>query len=63
MLRASKYFEDKGYDVMINHAVGSGGRSMEELIEDGYIIGILDITTHEIVDEMLVACSVPAQTG
>ncbi len=53
VLRASKYFEDKGYDVMINHAVGSGGRSMEELIEDGYIIGILDITTHEIVDEML----------
>lgn len=53
VLRASKYFEDKGYDVMINHAVGSGGRSMEELIEDGYIVGMLDITTHEIVDEML----------
>jgi uncharacterized protein (UPF0261 family) len=53
VLRSSKYFEGKGYDVMINHAVGSGGRSMEELIEDGYIVGILDITTHEIVDEML----------
>jgi uncharacterized protein (UPF0261 family) len=53
VLRASKYFEAKGYDVMINHAVGSGGRSMEELIEDGYIIGILDITTHEIADLLL----------
>ena len=53
VLRASKYLEEKGFDVMINHAVGSGGRSMEELIEDGYIVGILDITTHEIVDEML----------
>ncbi len=53
VLRASKYFENRGYDVMINHAVGSGGRSMEELIEDGYIVGVLDITTHEIVDEML----------
>ncbi len=50
VLRASKYFEDRGYDVMVNHAVGSGGKSMEELISDGYIVGILDITTHEIVD-------------
>jgi len=51
VLRASKYFEDRGdYDVMINHAVGSGGRSMEELILDGYVVGMLDITTHEIAD-------------
>lgn len=53
VLRASGYLEDCGYDVMINHAVGSGGRSMEELINDGYIVGILDITTHEIADHML----------
>jgi len=38
---------------MINHAVGSGGRSMEELIDDGFIVGMLDITTHEIADFML----------
>ncbi|HEX3010852.1 MAG TPA: Tm-1-like ATP-binding domain-containing protein, partial [Syntrophomonadaceae bacterium] len=53
VLRASKTIEDMGYDVMINHAVGSGGKSMEELIRDGYIVGILDITTHEIADLML----------
>jgi len=53
VLRASAYFEERDYDVMINHAVGSGGRSMEELLRDGYITGILDITTHEIADEML----------
>lgn len=53
VLRASKYFEDRGFDVMVNHAVGSGGRSMEELIADGYIVGMLDITTHEIGDELL----------
>jgi len=52
VLRAAKYFEDHGFDVMINHAVGSGGRSMEELIADGYIAGMLDITTHEIADEL-----------
>ena len=38
---------------MINHSVGSGGQSMEELITDGYIVGILDITTHEIADFLL----------
>ena len=27
VLRASKYFEERNYDVLINHAVGSGGRS------------------------------------
>lgn len=53
VLRASKYFEDRGYDVMVNHAVGSGGRSMEELIADGHIVGMLDITTHEVGDELL----------
>ncbi len=53
VLRASKHMEDRGYDVMVNHAVGSGGRSMEELIDDGYIVGMLDITTHEIGDELL----------
>jgi len=53
VLRAAKYFEDRGYDVIINHAVGSGGRSMEELIRDGFIVGMLDITTHEIGDYLL----------
>jgi uncharacterized protein (UPF0261 family) len=53
VLHAAAYFEQRGgYDVMINHAVGSGGRSMEELITDGYIVGVLDITTHEIADEL-----------
>ena len=53
VLRASKYFEHRGYDVLINHAVGSGGRSLEELIRDGFIVGVLDITTHEIADYLL----------
>jgi uncharacterized protein (UPF0261 family) len=53
VIRASGYFEEKGYEVMINHAVGSGGLSMEELITDGHIIGMLDITTHEIADLLL----------
>lgn len=53
VLRASKYFEDRDYDVMILHATGSGGRSLEELIRDGYMVGVLDITTHEVGDYLL----------
>jgi uncharacterized protein (UPF0261 family) len=53
VIRASRYFEEKGYEVLINHAVGSGGRSMEELITEGYIVGLLDITTHEVVAQLL----------
>lgn len=53
VLRAAKYFEGRGYDVLINHAVGSGGRSLEELIRDGFVVGVLDITTHEIADYLL----------
>lgn len=52
-LRASKSLEEAGYDVIINHAIGSGGISMEQLIDDGFVHGILDITTHELIDEML----------
>lgn len=50
VLRASKYFEARNYDVTIHHAIGSGGQCVEELISDGLIVGILDITTHEITD-------------
>ncbi|MCR4428697.1 MAG: Tm-1-like ATP-binding domain-containing protein [Caldiserica bacterium] len=46
----SRYFEERGYDSMIVHAVGSGGRSMEELIRSGYIKGMADVTTHELTD-------------
>ncbi|MBE6021462.1 MAG: Tm-1-like ATP-binding domain-containing protein [Firmicutes bacterium] len=53
VLRASAFMESKGYDVIINHAIGTGGMSMEEMIESGFVKGVLDITTHEIADEML----------
>ena len=52
VMQAAKYFERGGYEVMINHAVGSGGRSMEELVTEGHVIGLLDLTTHEIADHL-----------
>ena len=44
--------EAEGYEVLVFHATGSGGRTMEDLISDGYITGCLDITTTELADEI-----------
>lgn len=49
---AKKYLEDQGYDVLVFHATGAGGRCMESLIEGGFIKGVLDITTTEWCDEL-----------
>ena len=42
--------EAKGYEVLVFHATGIGGRTMESLIADGYIAASLDITTTELAD-------------
>jgi len=40
--------EEMGYEVVVFAAVGSGGKTMEELIEQGVINGVFDLVTHEI---------------
>ena len=45
--------ERSGYEVLIFHATGSGGRAMERLIKDGFIAGVADITTTEWCDELV----------
>lgn len=50
---AREYLESQGYEVVVFHATGSGGRSMEALTESGYFDGILDITTTEWCDELV----------
>jgi uncharacterized protein (UPF0261 family) len=50
---ARKRLEDAGYDVIVFHATGSGGRAMEGLIGDGYFAAVLDITTTEWCDEVV----------
>lgn len=40
--------EEKGYEVVVFAAVGSGGKSLEELINQGIIDGVFDLVTHEI---------------
>lgn len=45
--------ETQGYEVIVFHATGSGGRAMESLINDGFIQGVADITTTEWCDELI----------
>ena len=45
--------EKKGYDCLVFHATGTGGRAMEHLVQSGLIRGVLDITTTEVADEIV----------
>jgi uncharacterized protein (UPF0261 family) len=49
---ARERLESDGYEVLVFHATGTGGQSMEALVADGYITGVLDITTTELADEL-----------
>jgi uncharacterized protein (UPF0261 family) len=42
--------DERGYEVLVFHATGTGGRTMESLIEEGLIDACLDITTTEWAD-------------
>jgi uncharacterized protein (UPF0261 family) len=48
-----KIVEGDGYEVLVFHATGTGGRTMESFINDGLISGVLDITTTELADELV----------
>lgn len=50
---ARTWLEERGYEVLVFHATGSGGRAMEGLIRSGFISGVLDITTSELTDEVV----------
>ena len=50
---AKSAMEDAGFEVLVFHATGTGGRAMESLIEAGMAAGVLDITTTEWADELV----------
>lgn len=50
---ARERLEELGYEVLVFHATGTGGRSMEALMRDGFITGVLDLTTTELADELV----------
>ena len=51
--RVRQLLEAAGYEVLVFHATGSGGRAMEALIADGFITGVADISTTEWCDELV----------
>ena len=48
----------EGYETLVFHATGTGGRAMEDLVRGGFIQGVLDITTTEVVDYVVVGVMV-----
>jgi uncharacterized protein (UPF0261 family) len=50
---ARRTLEARGYEVLVFHATGTGGRAMEQLIEDGAFLAVLDLTTTELADELV----------
>ena len=50
---ARRILEERGYEVLVFHATGTGGQAMEQLIEDGAVQAVLDLTTTELADELV----------
>jgi uncharacterized protein (UPF0261 family) len=48
-----RQMEQAGYEVLVFHATGTGGRTMESFISDGLVTGVLDLTTTELADELV----------
>ena len=49
---AREALEQRGYEVLVFHATGTGGMAMEGLIDSGFLTGVLDITTTELCDRL-----------
>jgi uncharacterized protein (UPF0261 family) len=50
---ARQRVEQAGYEVLVFHATGTGGLTMESFVHDGLIRGVLDLTTTELADELV----------
>jgi uncharacterized protein (UPF0261 family) len=51
--RCREILQSKGYEVLIFHGSGAGGKTMEAMVEEGYVKAVLDMTTTEWSDELL----------
>jgi uncharacterized protein (UPF0261 family) len=51
--RARERLEELGYEVLVFHATGTGGQSMEALMRGGFIAAALDATTTELADDLV----------
>lgn len=53
VMAAKARLEEHGFEVLVFHAVGTGGQSMEALVAGGFIAGVLDATTTELADKLV----------
>ena len=53
VMAAREELERRGYEVLVFHATGTGGRSMESLVQAGFVTGVLDLTTTELADDLV----------
>ena len=51
--RARARLETLGYEVLVFHMTGTGGRTLESLATQGLLAGVLDATTTELADELV----------
>ena len=51
-MEAIRYIESKGYEVIVFHAVGSGGKAMEQMMKEGVIGAVFDYAMGEIADDV-----------
>jgi len=51
--RAREALEARGYEVLVFHATGTGGKAMEALATGGFLAGVLDATTTELADDLV----------
>jgi uncharacterized protein (UPF0261 family) len=51
-IKAIEHFNAKGYEVIVFHAVGSGGRAMEQMMKEGIIGAVFDYAMGEIADDV-----------
>ncbi|MGP4021868.1 Tm-1-like ATP-binding domain-containing protein [Actinomadura sp. 3N407] len=50
---ARERLDELGYEVLVFHATGAGGRALEGLVESGLLAGVLDLTTTELADDLV----------
>src|SRR6185295_7802780 len=51
-MKAIEVLEKAGYETIVFHAIGPGGRAMEQLMREGIIGAVLDYSTIEVSNEM-----------
>lgn len=56
LMRAKASLDHRGYETVVFHPNGTGGRAMEELIDLGLFHAVLDLSAHEVSGELVGGC-------